>query len=61
MNVEIQRPINTLTSLTNALNRYGSMGWELVGIYNVQINMQFTWFATFKKPSGYLPEHGMIK
>lgn len=61
MTVEVENPIRTPTSLTNALNRYGSMGWELVQIANLPLNMNFRLLVVFKKPAGYLPEHGTMK
>lgn len=38
--------------ISDKLNEYGKLGWELVGINTFNIKGKLTTLATFKKPCG---------
>ena len=40
--------------ISDRLNHYGVMGWELVCITSFNIKGKLTQIATFKRPCGYL-------
>jgi len=53
--------ISTTLEITDKLNQYGALGWELVSMVNLPIKMQFKLIVIFKRPCGFIYNYDKVE